>query len=101
VERYNSFVDEGVDRDFGKPTPLYKIQRPPFYAAWATPCVHDSYAGVRISTKGQVMDMKGQVIPGLYAAGEATGGYGQHGLGRAFCFGRLAGIDAARNGGDA
>jgi hypothetical protein len=101
VERYNSFVDEGVDRDFGKPTPLYKIQRPPFYAAWATPCVHDSYAGVRINTKGQVMDMKGQVIPGLYAAGEATGGYGQHGLGRAFVFGRLAGIDAARNGGDA
>jgi succinate dehydrogenase/fumarate reductase flavoprotein subunit len=47
------------------------------------------------------MDMKGQVIPGLYAAGEATGGYGQHGLGRAFTFGRLAGIDAARNGGDA
>jgi hypothetical protein len=35
VERYNSFVDAGMDVDFGKPRPQYKIQRPPFYAAWA------------------------------------------------------------------
>ena len=98
VERYNSFVDSGVDDDFGKPTPRYKIQRPPFYAAWATPCVHESYAGVRINTKAQVMNVQGEVIPGLYAAGEAAGGYGQHGLGRCFVYGRIAGIDAARNG---
>lgn len=97
VERYNSFVDSGVDVDFKKPTPRYKIQRPPFYAAWATPCVHESYAGVRINTKAQVMDMSGKVIPGLYAAGEAAGGYGQHGLGRCFVYGRIAGIDAARS----
>jgi succinate dehydrogenase/fumarate reductase flavoprotein subunit len=97
VERYNSFVDSGVDDDFKKPTPRYKIQRPPFYAAWATPCVHESYAGVRINTKAQVMDMNGEVIPGLYAAGEAAGGYGQHGLGRCFVYGRIAGIDAARS----
>jgi succinate dehydrogenase/fumarate reductase flavoprotein subunit len=98
VERYNSFVDSGVDEDFKKPTPRYKIQKPPFHAAWATPCVHESYAGVRINTKAQVMDMNGEVIPGLYAAGEAAGGYGQHGLGRCFVYGRIAGIDAARNG---
>ena len=100
VERYNSFVDSGAgDVDFGKPRPLYKIQRPPFYAAWATPCVHDTYAGVRINTSAQVLDTKGEVIPGLYAAGESAGGFGQHGLGRSFVFGRLAGIHAAQGGG--
>lgn len=101
VERYNSFVDSGAgDVDFNKPRPLHKIQRPPFYAAWATPCVHDTYAGVRINTNAQVLDTRGEVIPGLYAAGESAGGFGQHGLGRSFVFGRLAGIDAALNGGD-
>ena len=40
VERYNSFVDVGEDKDFGKPAPKYKIQTPPFYAAWGTPVVH-------------------------------------------------------------
>ena len=46
VARYNSFVDAGKDEDFGKPTPKYKIARPPFYAAWATPNVHDARAGL-------------------------------------------------------
>lgn len=100
VERYNSFVDAGAgDVDFGKPRPLYKIQRPPFYAAWATPCVHDTYAGVRTNTDAQVLDTTGEIIPGLYAAGESAGGFGQHGLGRSFVFGRLAGIHAAKDGG--
>ena len=98
VERYNSFVDSGIDEDFQKPRPLYKIQRPPFYAAWDTPCVHDTYAGIRMNTRAQVMDTHGEVIPGLYVAGESSGGFGQHGLGRAFVYGRIAGIDAARNG---
>ena len=64
VERYNSFVDSGADSDFGKPSPKYKIQTPPFYAAWATPVIHDTRAGLRINAKCQVMDMNGQVIPG-------------------------------------
>jgi hypothetical protein len=34
VARYNSFVDSGEDEDFGKPKPLFKIAKPPFYAAW-------------------------------------------------------------------
>ena len=45
VARYNSFVDSGTDEDFGKPTPRYKIQTPPFYAAWATPVLHDCLPG--------------------------------------------------------
>jgi hypothetical protein len=65
VDRYNSFVDKGVDEDFNKPTPLYKIQTPPFYAAWHTPCIHDTYAGLRINGNGQVVDTEGLPIQGL------------------------------------
>ena len=99
VARYNSFVDMGEDQDFEKPTPLYKIQTPPFYAAWSTPILHDSLTGLRTTVKAQVIDIRGQVIPGLYCAGESQGGFAQHGLGRCLVFGRIAGKDAALNGG--
>ncbi|MEE9568827.1 MAG: FAD-binding protein [Candidatus Binatia bacterium] len=96
VTRYNSFVDSGTDSDFGKPTPRYKIETPPFYAAWATPLVHDTRSGLRINAKCQVIDMNGQVIPGLYCGGESAGGFNQHGLGRCTCQGYIAGKNAAR-----
>jgi hypothetical protein len=95
VERYNSFVDSGEDSDFGKPAPKYKIQTPPFYAAWATPVIHDTRAGLRINGRCQVIDMNGQVIPGLYCAGESAGGFNQHGMGRCATQGYIAGINAA------
>src|SRR6516225_7808470 len=65
VARYNSFVDSGVDSDFGKPTPAYKIAEPPYHAAWTTPTPHDSRAGLRINARCQVIDRAGQVISGL------------------------------------
>jgi len=95
VARYNSFVDAGKDADFGKPTPKHKIARPPFYAAWATPVIHDTRAGLRINARCQVQDMSGQVIPGLYCGGESAGGFSQHGLARAACQGYIAGKNAA------
>ena len=95
VTRYNSFVDSGVDEDFGKPKPLYKIAKPPFYAAWATPVVHDTRSGLRINAKCQVIDMDGEIIPGLYCGGESAGGFSQHGLARAVCQGYIAGNAAA------
>jgi succinate dehydrogenase/fumarate reductase flavoprotein subunit len=95
VARYNSFVDCGVDEDFGKPTPMYKVARPPFYAAWATPVVHDTRAGLRINAKCEVLDLDGNVIPGLYCGGESAGGFSQHGLARAACQGYIAGHAAA------
>ncbi len=96
VERYNSFVDAGEDKDFGKPAPKYKIQTPPFYAAWGMPLVHDTRAGLRINARCQVVDMNGQVIPGLYCAGESAGGFNQHGIGRCTTQGYIAGMSAAR-----
>lgn len=96
VERYNGFVNAGADLDFGKPEPRYRIGRAPFYAAWSTPVVHDVYAGLRTDTSARVVDMSGNIIEGLYAVGETQGGIGQHGIGRAMVFGRLAGLHAGR-----
>jgi urocanate reductase len=96
VARYNSFVDAGKDADFGKPTPKYKIQTPPFHAAWSTPILHDTLSGLRINTKCQVIDIRGKVIPGLYCAGESAGGFALHGLPRVTVFGRVAGREAAK-----
>jgi hypothetical protein len=95
VARYNSLVDSGKDEDFGKPGPLYKIQTPPFYAAWGTPVGHDSVTGIRINGKCQVIDVHGQVIQNLYCGGESAGGSNQHGLGRTQCQGYIAGGNAA------
>jgi hypothetical protein len=95
VDRYNSMVERGEDIDFGKPAPAYKIETPPFYAAWATLVVHDTRAGLRINAKCQVLDLKGRVIAGLYCAGESAGGFNQHGMGRAATQGFIAGSHAA------
>jgi succinate dehydrogenase/fumarate reductase flavoprotein subunit len=96
VERYNAFVDQGADADFKKPRPMYKIAKPPFYAGWHTPALHDSYTGIRINTTAQVLDLHGNVIPGLYACGDSAGGFGQHGICRAATYGRLAGFHTAQ-----
>jgi urocanate reductase len=95
VNRYNAFVAAGADADFKKPTPMYKIEKPPFYAAWATPILHDTLTGLRTSTRGEVIDIRGAVIPGLYCAGESQGGFAQHGLARCMVFGRVAARNAA------
>jgi hypothetical protein len=95
VRRYNAFVDKGVDEDFEKPV-LHKIETPPFYAASAGIRVLDSYGGLRINGKTQVLDTHGDVIPGLYAGGEASGGGWQHGIGRASVHGYIAGTSAAQ-----
>ena len=96
VNRYNSFVADGVDTDFNRPMLRYKIEMPPFYAAWSTPIVHDALTGLRINTNAEVIDTRGAVIPGLYCAGESQGGFAQHGLCRSMVFGRIAGRHAAQ-----
>jgi succinate dehydrogenase/fumarate reductase flavoprotein subunit len=95
VLRYNRFVEAGADGDFDKPRPLYKIAKPPFYAAWATPVIHDTRAGLRINARCQVLDLNAAVIGGLYCGGESAGGFSLHGLPRAICQGLIAGRNAA------
>jgi urocanate reductase len=98
VNRYNAFVAAGADQDFKKPTPMYKIETPPFYAAWSTPILHDTLTGLRTTPNAEVVDIHGEVIPGLYCAGESQGGFAQHGLARCLVFGRVAGRHAAKRG---
>ena len=93
VQKWNAYVDQGNDPDFGrgKDAPMHKIEKGPFYAAAICPVWHDSYGGLRINGKGQVLDMQGAAIPGLYSGGEASGGGNQHGLGRSLVQGYIAG----------
>lgn len=95
IKRYNSFVEKGVDEDWGKKTLANKIEQGPFYAAWATPSLHDTLAGLRVNESMQVMDIRGNVIPNLFAAGESSGGMAVHGLGRVITSGYIAGRSAA------
>jgi FAD binding domain-containing protein len=95
VTNYNTFVEDGVDSDFGKPKPLYKIQKPPFYAAWSTPVIHDTRCGLRIDAGCRVIDLKGAAIPGLYCGGESAGGFSLHGLARCLVQGLISGRNAA------
>ena len=98
VAKWNSYVDKGSDPEFGRGSdaPMYKIEKPPFYAATLYPVWHDSYGGLRINGRTQVIDMLGEPIPGLYAGGESSGGGNQHGLGRALVHGYIAGTNAAK-----
>ena len=95
VAKFNAGVDAGKD-EFGRKALNYKISKPPFFAAWTTPILHDTLSGLHANTNGQVMDRKGQVISGLYCAGESMGGFAQHGLARCIIFGRVAGRHAAK-----
>ena len=73
----------------------------PFYAVKVQPAVHHTMGGVHIDTKAEVIDTKGKVIPGLYAAGEVTGGvHGGNRLGAnaqadIITFGRISGQSAS------
>jgi succinate dehydrogenase/fumarate reductase flavoprotein subunit len=95
IARYNGFVDAGVDLDFDKPSPRWEIARPPFFAAWATPVLHDTRSGLRIDASGRVHDLRGEVIAGLYCGGESAGGFSHHALARAIVQGLLSGRHAA------
>jgi uncharacterized protein with FMN-binding domain/predicted oxidoreductase len=95
ITRYNTFVENGNDEDWGKKSLTYKIEKGPFYALWAMPSLHDTLAGLRVDGSMQVIDMQGNVIPGLFCAGESSGGMRIHGLGRVMTSGYIAGRSAA------
>lgn len=85
--------DEGVSRQVRNPraTPSGQVRN----YAWATFTAHDTYAGIRINMRCQVIDMKGALIPGLYSGGESAAGCSQHGVGRCITQGLIAGKEAA------
>lgn len=103
LERYNSFLASGVDEDFGKtiPADANAIDEGPYYGVRLWPKVHHCMGGVKTNVDCQVLDLNLNVISGLYAAGEVTGGvHGACRLGScatADCLinGRIAGQKAA------
>ena len=103
VATWNSYVDAGADPDFEREAdaPMNRIAAPPFYALSIMVVWHDSYGGLRVNGRQQIVDMQGQVIPGLYAGGEAAGGINKHGLGKGHVQGYIAGTHAAEETGDA
>jgi fumarate reductase flavoprotein subunit len=98
VSQWNVAVEAGKDQEFGRgdDAPMHRIDTPKFYAASIMVVWHDSYGGLRINGKSQVVDLQGNVIPGLYAGGEASGGDNQHGLARAHVAGYVAGTHIHR-----
>lgn len=109
VARYNQLVDKGNDEDFGKiAVDLSYIKKAPFYGIPRRCCISVILGGLDINTEMQVLDKKANVIEGLYAAGNTSGGFfgGANdypfpliaiSVGRAATFGRLAGLHAAKS----
>ncbi len=103
VERFNGHIAAGADPDFGKPliAGAAPLVEPPYYAMRLWPKVHHTMGGVRIDVNGRVIDIDGQPIRGLYAAGEVTGGVhgacrlGSCAITECLVFGRIAGRNAA------
>jgi urocanate reductase len=96
ITNYNSYVDAGEDPEWGTIDHLVnKVETGPFYAAWAMPNLHDTHAGLRVNPAMQVVDILGEPIPGLYAAGECSAGSRAHGHGRVITAGYIAGRSAA------
>ncbi|MCF0114477.1 MAG: FAD-dependent oxidoreductase [Erysipelotrichaceae bacterium] len=102
ITKYNSYVDAGSDPDFGKNAFGPKIETAPFYAVPEKPAVHHTMGGLAINTNTEVLDTDGNVIDGLYAAGEVTGGIhagnrvGGNAVADAWVFGKIAGANAAK-----
>ncbi len=102
MENWNAFVEAGEDKDFGRSAvSMIDISTAPYYAIKIAPGIHHTMGGIKIDTQAQVIDTEGNVIPGLFAAGETTGGIhgGNRVGGNAVCdfivFGRIAGASAA------
>jgi hypothetical protein len=79
IERYNKFCETGKDLDFGKSTQMLKaIMKPPFWAVFGqrwSQCTK-GMMGIAVNSRFEVLDKKGEAMPGLYAAGDTCTIYG-------------------------
>lgn len=102
VEDFNAHVESGEADAFGRTLYQYKMDTPPYYAGARKPTVHHTMGGIEINTEAQVLDSSGNIIPGLYAAGEVTGGIhgtnrlGGNALADINTFGKIAGKNVAK-----
>lgn len=108
VDRYNGFVDAGLDEDFGKNVVgCTRIETAPFYALTIVPRPYVTLGGLATDADSRVLDKQGAPIPGLYAAGIVCGSYAEQdgllyygGFAQALAFGMQAGQLAAAEEGE-
>ena len=101
MNAWNACVAAKEDKEFGRVSFANPLDTAPYYAIKVTAGIHHTMGGVAINTETQVLTAEGTVIPGLFAAGEVTGGV--HGANRLggnavsdfVVFGRIAGENAA------
>ena len=102
TDRVTSMAGKGNDKDFNHRSGLVDMSQGKYYVIKAVPSTHHTMGGVRINEKAQALTKDGQVIPGLWAAGEVTGvTHGTNRLGGnaytdIIVFGRIAGEAAAK-----
>ena len=102
-DKWQEACHTGVDGEFGRTSFAENVwlDEGPFYASIRTPAIHHTMGGVKVDADMHVIAEDGSVIPGLYAAGEVTGGiHGSNRLGAnavpdALSNGRVAGQNAA------
>lgn len=103
VEAFNASV-EGATDEFGRTLFMDKLDSAPYYAGKRVPTVHHTMGGIKITPETRVVDQNGEIIKGLFAAGEVTGGIhgsnrlGGNALADVHTFGRIAGATAAKEG---
>ena len=102
LNTWNNSVKNKKDAEFGRTTGMDNdLSAGPFYAIKIAPGIHYSMGGVKINANSEVLTKDGKVIPGLYAAGEVTGGlHGNNRIGGnsvidIVIFGRQAGVKSA------
>ena len=102
MKNWNGYVEAKNDPDFGRTSFAKALDTAPYYAIKVTAGVHHTMGGLKINTNTEVLKADGSVIPGLFAAGEVTGGV--HGANRLggnavadfTVFGRIAGAAASK-----
>lgn len=104
VEKYNQYAKDGKDLEFNKRGKLTPFEaKGPFYIMKAVPAVHHTMGGVKIDENARVINIKGEIIKGLYGAGEVTGDiHGTNRLGSdaiadITVFGRIAGQNVVKD----
>ncbi|MGI6207674.1 MAG: FAD-dependent oxidoreductase [Anaerolineae bacterium] len=101
IDAYNAAAEAGEDEEFGRtPQTLMPLEGPPFYAVPLMPGLNNTFGGPKRNAQAQIVDVFGQPIPRLYAAGELGSIYVQYpqggaNVGECFAFGRIAGEQAA------
>lgn len=80
IEEFNECVDGNKKDEYGRTLYSTKFTKGPYVATPRKVSVHHTMGGLKINEKAQVLDTNNDIIKGLYAAGEVTGGI--HGANR-------------------